>query len=104
MSIQVLEDSEEMPNQVITKNLGKGDDERIKERTESEIKKIKEVKNDEKNDWLHKAQEEVTALLKQYNEIKKKVKHPTISSEDLMPLDPLLQSLEDQENILNKGR
>ena len=79
----------------------KADEEKIKGRTET--LKTKEVKKDEK-DWLPRVQDKILKLLNQYNEIKKKLKNHSISSNDLMSLDLLMTSLKDKEDFLNKRR
>ena len=71
---------------------------RRKLRVELKPSKLKEVKKDEK-DWLPRVQDEILKLLNQYNEIKKKLKNRSISSNDLMSLDLLMTSLKDKEDF-----
>ena len=99
MDIHVSEVSDVIPRTGSAE--GKADEEKIKDRTET--LKTKEVKKDEK-DWLPRVQDEILKLLNQYNEIKKKLKNHSISSNDLMSLDLLMTSLKDKEDFLNKRR
>ena len=111
IEIQVFEDCVEQPTTVpvekkkgmdVDRNLEKEDN---KKKTEDH--KIKVVKKDAKDrieDWLPKVQEEISRYQTRYNEILKKQKTSTISSDILMSLDNMIQKLEEKENLLNERR
>ena len=108
MEIQVFEDCVEQPTTVpvekkkgmdVDRNLEKEDN---KKKTEDH--KIKVVKKDRIEDWLPKVQEEISRYQTRYNEILKKQKTSTISSDILMSLDNMIQKLEEKENLLNERR
>ena len=108
MEIQVFEDRVEQPTTVpVEKKIGMDVDRNLEKednKKKTEDHKIKVVNKDGIEDWLPKVQEEISRYQTRYNEILKKQKTSTISSDILMSLDNMIQKLEEKENLLNERR